>query len=146
RGRDSWFSPQHRVDRTLLDNVRVLLDDLEGYGIEGARARRLLARIIFVTYLEDRQIVGDNYRSRRRVRPLLNLIAENDAAGLGTLFRHLRRDFNGDFLSSAEDEGGWHDLPDAAFERLADFLNRTVLRSNQLSFWRYDFSQIPIEL
>lgn len=146
RGRDAWFDPQKRVDKDLLDNILVLVAKLTEEGLEAARARRLIARVIFVTYLEDRGIVGESYRVARGVKPLYELVKEHDAPGLQKLFRHLRNDFNGDFLSSADGEGGWADLSPGSFRWLSEFLRRTTLRSLQTSFWRYDFSHIPIEL
>jgi hypothetical protein len=80
------------------------------------------------------------------VRPLYDLISEKDRAGLRKLIRMLRTDFNGDFLTSADSESGWENLSDQAFDWILQFLDRTTLRTGQASFWRYDFSHIPIEL
>lgn len=146
RGRDSWFDPRKRVDKILLDNILVLVDRLTGCGLEPAGARRLVARLIFITYLEDREIVSETYRSLRDVRPLFDLVRERDRGGLRALINKLRSDFNGDFLTSAESESGWENLSDEAFDWIGGFLSRTALRTGQTSFWRYDFSQIPIEL
>ncbi len=146
RGRDSWFDPRRRVDKMLLDNILVLVENLSGCGLEAAAARRLVARLIFITYLEDREIVGETYRTLRGVRPLFDLVRERDRSGLRTLINRLRKDFNGDFLTSADSELGWEDLADDAFVWIHDFLSQTALRTGQTSFWRYDFSKIPIEL
>lgn len=146
RDRDSWFDPQKRVDKVLLDNILVLVEKLIECGLDGPAARRLVARLIFITYLEDRQIVGESYRALREVRPLYDLIGERDRVGLRKLIQKLRTDFNGDFLTSADSETGWENLSDEAFGWILQFLGRTTLRTGQASFWRYDFSQIPIEL
>jgi len=146
RGRDSWFDPYKRVDKTLLDNILVLVEKLTVCGMEPAAVRRLVARLIFITYLEDREIVSDIYRSERDVRPLFDLVRERDRDGLRKLIGKLRIDFNGDFLTSADSEAGWENLTDEAFRWVEGFLGRTTLRTGQRSFWRYDFSQIPIEL
>ncbi|CTQ63465.1 HsdM family class I SAM-dependent methyltransferase [Roseibium album] len=146
RGRDGWFDPQRRVDKILLDNILVLVGKLTSNGIGAPQARRLIARMIFITYLEDRGIVGTTYRSSRNVRPLFDLVCERDRKGLRKLINALRKDFNGDFLTSTESETGWEQLTDSSFSWLEQFLSRTTLRTGQTSFWRYDFSQIPIEL
>ncbi|MCV9999446.1 N-6 DNA methylase [Pararhizobium sp. YC-54] len=146
RGRDSWFDPHKRVDKILLDNILVLVEKLSLCGLDPAAARRLVARLIFITYLEDREIVGETYRSRRGVRPLFDLVRERNRTGLRQLINKLRSDFNGDFLTTADSELGWENLSDAAFGWIEQFLGRTTLRTGQASFWRYDFSQIPIEL
>lgn len=146
RGRHAWFDPHKRVDKVLLDNILVLVESLVECGLEPAAARRLVARLIFITYLEDRRIVAETYRALRDVRPLFDLIRDRDSAGLRKLVQRLRSDFNGDFLTSADSESGWEELSPTAFGWILDFLNRTTMRTGQASFWRYDFSQIPIEL
>jgi hypothetical protein len=146
RSRDSWFDPHKRVDKVLLDNILVLVEKLSGCGLDAGAARRLVARLIFITYLEDREIVGEAYRSAREVRSLYDLISEGDRSGLRKLIQKLRADFNGDFLTSADSETGWENLSDQALDWILRFLDRTTLRTGQASFWRYDFSQIPIEL
>lgn len=146
RSRDRWFDPHKRVDKMLLDNISVLVDELSQTGLTSPAARRLVARLIFITYLEDRGIVSDIYRSRRQVRPLVDIVREHDSAGLRKLVQNLRTDFNGDFLTSADSERGWENLSSDAYDWILRFLNRTTLRSGQASIWRYDFSQIPIEL
>jgi hypothetical protein len=146
RNRESWFDPHRRVDKMLLDNILVLVDDLTGCGLNATAARRLVARLIFITYLEDRGIVSETYRSSRGVGTLFELVRERDRQGLRGLINWLREDFNGDFLTSADSELGWENLNDAALSRVESFLSRTTLRTGQTSFWRYDFSHIPIEL
>ncbi len=146
RGRDAWFDPEKRVDKILLDNILILVGKLSECGIDPAASRRLVARLIFMTYLEDRGIVSARYRELRKVRPLYDLVQDRDRAGLRKLVNKLRSDFNGDFLTSADSETGWENLSDDAFDWIAKFLGRTTLRTGQASFWRYDFSHIPIEL
>lgn len=145
-GRDRWFDAGKRVDKVLLDNILILVSRLVKCGLDGSAARRLVARVIFITYLEDRDIVGEVYRAKRGVRPLFDIVKSNDRPGFRRLIGSLRNDFNGDFLSSADGESGWEDIVDDAFEAIRSFLARTTLRTGQLDFWRYDFSQIPIEL
>ncbi|UCV28136.1 Eco57I restriction-modification methylase domain-containing protein [Ferribacterium limneticum] len=145
-GRDDWFDPHKRVDKVLLDNIIVLVENLVRCDLDASAARRLVARLIFITYLEDRGIVGETYRSQHHVRPLFDVIRERDSTGLRKLIKRLRTDFNGDFLTSADSEIGWENLSHDAFDWISKFLSQTTLRTGQASFWRYDFSQIPIEL
>lgn len=56
KDRAAWFDPHKRVDKTLLDNVAVLVQRLSK-SISPNKARQITASVIFVAYLEDRQIV-----------------------------------------------------------------------------------------
>jgi hypothetical protein len=146
KDRATWFDPQKRVDKTLLDNVGMLVDRLSGF-VSANRAREITASVIFVAYLEDREIVTDAYRARRKVSTLIDLLEKADAQGLQRLFCQLQKDFNGDFLASEGDDTEiWRGLPFQCFDNLHQFLRRTVFRSGQRDFWRYNFAQIPIEL
>ena len=146
KNRASWFDPHKRVDKTLLDNVRVLVDRLSG-SVEANKAREMTASVIFVAYLEDREIITAAYRASHNVSALIDLLKNADANGLERLFSQLQKDFNGDFLASdGRKDGLWRGLPSTSFDDLHQFLQRTVLRSGQSDFWRYNFAQIPIEL
>lgn len=145
--RDSWFDSEKRVDKSLLDNITTLIDHLRDAGLKASVARELIAKIIFVAYLEDRGIITQEYRGARKVEALYDLLDNRDAVGLEWLFKNLRKDFNGDFLQSAVSTNQtWRRIPKLAFTQLHEFLGQTVLRSGEKNFWRYDFSQIPIEL
>jgi hypothetical protein len=147
RGRDHWFDPKHRVDKALLDNVSSLVEGLKALRLSPSLARELTANLIFVAYLEDRKIVSTEYRDSRGVRPIYELVSDEDVVGLNNLFHNLRADFNGNFLRTGSRQQFWtSSYPKRAFELLRDFLGNTVLRTGQKSFWRYDFGQIPIEL
>lgn len=146
KDRPSWFDPKKRVDKTLLDNVDALVGRLSGF-MPAALARDVTATVIFVAYLEDRGIVTDEYRWSRNIRPLNELLKRADAIGLERLFEQLQDDFNGDFLAPDEGRGlAWSGFSTEVFSRLHQFLQRTVLRSGQQDFWRYNFAEIPIEL
>lgn len=147
KGRERWFDAEQRVDRTLLDSIQHLVAMMRADQlIAPPLARELIARVIFVSYLEDRGIVSDDYRTQHDLGWLYDLLSRHDVGGLDKLFRQLQKDFNGDFLKPVVKKSFWSDLPSAVFELLHQFLNRTVLRSGQKDFWRYDFSEIPIEL
>lgn len=144
--RSTWFDPRKRVDKTLLDNVGVLVKKLTGPVLANT-AREMTASVIFVAYLEDRGIITDAYRESRRVSSLIELLEKADAGGVERLFGQLQKDFNGDFLApDGPKDRMWRDLPPSAFGDLYQFLRRTVLRSGQADLWRYNFAHIPIEL
>ena len=74
-------------------------------------------------------------------------VVRRDGSGVDRLLKRLSNDFNGDFLSSRD--GGaptWADLPPAAFLAIEQFLDAVDIETGQGSFWRYDFSHIPVEL
>ena len=148
-----WFDVKARVDRKLLTNLTLSVSELteNGFdGIEGEAERRKLAellmgQVLFVSYLEHRQIVGPTYRERRRVGELHTLVARSDREEVRTLIDRLRTDFNGDFLGD-DRHSPWSALSGSGFESLNNFLRRTDMRTGQSDFWNYDFSYIPVEL
>lgn len=142
-----WFVPDERVDRRLLANLREVVKQLTKRGLSDSQAEALMAQVIFLCYLEQRGIVGPTYRHRHGLDVLESYVAQRDGAGVDRLLKRLSADFNGDFLSSRD--GGapsWADLPPAAFVAIEDFLDAVDIETGQGSFWRYDFSHIPVEL
>lgn len=148
RTRDKWFDPKKRVDRVLLDNVLELVKRLKALpGVDADMAREVTAKLIFAAYLEDRDIVTDVWREKNDAGRLLDLLASRDGKAVTHLFECLRDDFNGDFLQAGKrSHTTWPDLPPDALDELRDFLSNTVMRDGQKDLWRYDFSEIPIEL
>jgi hypothetical protein len=143
----AWFSPADRVDRQLLRNLGLAIDQLVKTGLRRTTAQGLLGQILFISYLEHRQIVSDVYRDRRRVQPLHALVANHDIAGIESFTAHLRKDFNGDFLALDHTRSDWWpQVGPAGLDILARFLDRVDLDTGQQSLWNYDFSFIPVEL
>lgn len=148
-----WFDVGARVDRKLLSNLSATVGRLtdEGLmGIDEKRARRRLAellmgQVLFISYLEHRQIVGETYRTRREVKQLPQLIGKRDREGIAKLIDRLRSDFNGDFLGDDRHDP-WAALSTDGFALLDQFLRRADMRTGQGDFWNYDFSYIPVEL
>jgi len=148
-----WFDVKARVDRKLLANLSTSVAKLteEGFKeVADERVRRhlaelLMGQVLFVSYLEHREIVGATYRERRKVAELHGLVARADRDGVRTLIDRLRSDFNGDFLGSDRHDP-WTALSDLGFDVLRQFLRRTDMRTGQGDFWNYDFSYIPVEL
>lgn len=148
-----WFDVKARVDRKLLSNLSTAVAKLTEEGLDGIgdkRARRRLAellmgQVLFISYLEHREIVGETYRTRRDVAHLPNLVARRDRSGIAKLIDRLRSDFNGDFLGDDRHDP-WTALSTGGFDLLDQFLRRTDMRTGQGDFWNYDFSYIPVEL
>ncbi|NIE81500.1 N-6 DNA methylase [Asaia sp. As-1742] len=148
-----WFDVKARVDRKLLSNLSTAVAQLAEGGLDGSgdeRVRRRLAellmgQVLFISYLEHREIVGETYRARREVRQLPELVAQQDRDGIARLIDLLRSDFNGDFLGD-DRHAPWTALSADGFSVLDQFLRRTDIRTGQGEFWNYDFSYIPVEL
>ena len=142
-----WFVPDERVDRRLLANLREVVKLLTKRGLSNSQAEALMAQVIFLCYLEQRGVVGHAYRERHGLDVLESYVVRRDGSGVDRLLKRLSNDFNGDFLSSRD--GGaptWADLPPAAFLAIEQFLDAVDIETGQGSFWRYDFSHIPVEL
>ena len=148
-----WFDKEARVDHKLLDNISTTVDKLTKAGFEGVEDERrrkrlaelLMGEILFVSYLEHRDIVGETYRQRRDVGRLLDLVGNANRSGVHRLIDSLRDDFNGDFLGE-DSHDPWTALAVPGYELLDRFLRRTDMRTGQGDFWNYDFSYIPVEL
>ncbi len=143
-----WFSPDDRVDRSLLRNLGVVVSRLEKCpGISKLDAQLLMAQVLFVAYLEHRGIVGETYRQTRQVGSLFDLIEARDHPGIVALMESLKDDFNGDLLGPKTDLAVlWNRLPAEALRTIDDFLSRVNLETGAQDFWNYDFRFIPVEL
>lgn len=153
RRKPTWFDVKDRVDQKLLENLSVLVAQLTRLGfasnwteeLRRQRAELLMGQVLFISYLEHRDIVGATYRERRGVSQLHTLIRNVDRKELGRLIDSLRKDFNGDFLGDDRHDP-WSRLNETGFGLLDSFLRRTELSTGQQSFWNYDFSFLPVEL
>jgi hypothetical protein len=142
-----WFSPEERVDQRLLTNLREVVKQLAKDELTNSQAEALMAQVIFLCYLEQRGVVGDAYRKAHKLEALGAYVSRNDGRGVDRLLKQLGVDFNGDFLSSKD--GGapkWSTLQRRSFKPILDFLEAVDSETGQGSFWRYDFSHIPVEL
>jgi N-6 DNA Methylase len=149
----TWFDIKARVDRKLLENLSTIVADLGRFGLGDSlsslvrrrHAELLMGQILFVSYLEHRDVVGSTYRKRRAVGRLHDLVAKGNRDGIRALIDSLRQDFNGDFLGD-DRQDSWAALNDDGFDLLNRFLSRTDMKTGQGDFWNYDFSYIPVEL
>lgn len=143
-----WFDPNRRVDRDLLRQLGIAVAQLTGGDAppiaRQLQAQMLLAQVLFISYLEHRRIVGEEYRAEHSLRPFHELVKARDGAAIDGLIRQLKDDFNGDFLEPSE--MSWRDLDGRALRVIDSLLSRVNLETGQRDFWNYDFSQIPVEL
>ena len=153
RRQPDWFDVKERVDRKLLENLSVTVSKLNDSGfcddLESSKSRRnaelLMGQVLFISYLEHRDIVGTTYRNRRSVEPLHDLLANRNHLGIKTLIDWLCQDFNGDFLGDGSYDP-WSFLNQSGYTLINQFLSRTDMETGQQDFWNYDFSYIPVEL
>ncbi len=153
RSHEKSFRPSGRVDRDLLDNLQATRGSLIAAAgvLESKDLDALLCRLVFACYLFDRGIVGETYlqsigvTGAAHLREVLSLHPKTKAKkALYDLFRQLGRDFNGDLFSdNLDDEAAMVTVSHIA--TLAEFFHATDIRTQQGSFWPYDFSAIPIE-
>jgi hypothetical protein len=148
-----WFDTKARLDSHLLANLSEAVKQLSKSGFDGRagldrqrqRAELLMGQVLFLSYLEHREIVGETYRKRRNVKGLHELVTRSDREGVRHLIDCLQGDFNGDFLSDDRHDP-WGVLNKVGFELLNAFLSRTDLKTGQGDFWNYNFKFIPVEL
>lgn len=144
--RPEWFAPEQRVDRRLLKNLHAVVKNLRRLGMQSGTAEALIAQVIFLCYLEQRNIVGEHYRNVHKLTTLHAYIKQQDGVGVDRLLDQLAKDFNGDFLRSSEESTPWSTIPVDAFTIIDQFLSCVDLETGQGNLWNYDFSQIPVEL
>ena len=100
-----YFRPGERIDQVLLDNLvtsyRLLCDDT---GLSADAAQALLVQVMFIAWLEDREIILPRYfleASDGLAGTLSALMESGTVDWLDRLFESLRRDFNGDLFVAA---------------------------------------------
>ena len=135
-----WFKPDDRVDHQLLANLSAATAHLEKITVP---ANSILAQMLFIAFLEHRNIISPSYRAKHGVGGIHDLIARRDKVGISALIQQLHQDFGGDFLAP---DSLWDDLPDPSFDILGKFLSRVGIETGPGSCWNIDFSHIPVEL
>ena len=142
-GDSSQFDREQRVDSRLLENLRDIRDSLIKNGLEVSVTNSLLGRSIFICYLFDRGIIGEDffgeYAGSSRYVDLLRKSLDETYQ----LFERLAHSFNGDLFPVTDEEK--EQVKSNHLERLSSFLEGTDVVSGQQSFWPYDFKYIPVE-
>ena len=150
-----YFDPRERVDQVLLGNLTASHRLLGRAGLSPEAAQALLVQAMFVAYLEDREIIGEEYfrdASNMRAGDFETLLHAGGVESLERLFDTLRKDFNGDLFvapcSFDANDPGPH-LDASHLEILARFCSgREEMHgpSGQYRLWPYNFKYIPVEL
>ena len=162
---DQQLSEQSgRADQQLLRDVRVATKALTDADLEPRIAHSLIERAILVRYLEDREILTDEYFGEvasKHSHILGDPLAYRLAPNLGKpsrfieflaeksltygLFDQLAEDFNGDlFVTSTEEQ---ESVTSTQLRLLMDLLQGAASAVQQpLFLWAYDFSVIPTDL
>ena len=147
------FKTAARVDSTLLVNLEESEKLLASESLDQDSARAALLHVIFISYLEDRGILDDQYFADHLpedgVYCLLDVLRLRSPAVLNKLFASLRRDFKGDVFKGPCSFGttGGAKLAPQQIEVLSEFREGQIeLPAGQRRFWPYDFSFIPVEL
>lgn len=131
------FTNKNRVNYLLFQHIKDYRKKLIDDGLDTNLVNSLLSRIIFLKYLQDREIVVDNNNH--------NIINESflNKNSLYNLFKNLKKKFNGDLFDIDENEENI--ISNKNFETIKCFANSTSI-TGQMRLLPFDFSIIPIEL
>ena len=160
---------KNRADKSLIRDLKTVRRELIRAGLSGEKvkcAHALIARSIFIRYLEDRQILTEDYfRKVARQAAGWTDILKNETAYIVfdfspnkpfyprilknkdftyALFRSLARDFNGDMFPDVDTE-------EATVEQHHLDLVQELLYGNagiqkKLFFYSYRFDIVPLDL
>jgi type I restriction-modification system DNA methylase subunit len=162
--KERFGSLKNRADHALIADLKIVRKNLIDKGLDKSYTHNLIGRSIFIRYLEDRRIIGDDYfvkiaKSDPRWEILLQKPAPEENADFSdiqskyirvlqskdftyALFESLGEDFNGDMFPNIETEK--KEVKDEHLNLL-----RSMLYSNtdqKLFFYSYNFSIIPLDL
>ena len=151
----TYFRQEERIDQVLLDNLTESHRLLCGKKLSSDAAQALLIQAMFIAYLEDRDVLTEDYFlnvSQDGAESFAALLERGNVGLLDSLFKKLRKDFNGDLFvapCSFEEKDRPPSLNRSHLDILARFRSgREELHENssQHRFWGYNFKYIPIEL
>jgi hypothetical protein len=148
------FDGQKRVDQCLLDNMKASHDELVAQGLPSGNSQALLMQIMFLSYLEDRGVIEQEYISEacgaNNLSTLLDVLQTGSASKIEALFSRLRRDFNGDLFVAPCAFDSSEPIPILKEQHISIITRfrdgRENMASGQLGFWAYNFRFIPVEL
>ena len=149
------FRAKERIDHVLLENLseshRELCSKDEDLSSDSAQA--LLIQAMFIAYLEDRKIIGQEYffeASNGNAKTFSELLQLAKPHLLKRLFESLQEDFNGDLFfapCSFDVQEQQQQLKGSHLKILGRFCTgNEEMSSGQSRFWGYDFKYIPVEL
>lgn len=132
------FKDTNRLNKRLLYHITSYREELVNIEkIESSIANNLLARVIFLRYLQDREISINKSEKFKFEEAFTN------KRNLYDLFNYLKAKFNGDLFDIPENESNY--ITDNHVGLLKDFFENTAV-TGQTTFLPFDFSIIPIEL
>ncbi len=148
------FDPKYRVDQVLLENLEATANRLVDSNIRLESAQALLMQIMFVAYLEDREIIGPDYFNKatgdKKIVSLEALLNDGQPGKFLKLFTLLKQHFNGDLFvapCSFDETENVEELSSYHIRILSEFRAGNVhLKSGQYQLWPYNFNYIPIDL
>lgn len=135
-----------RVDKYLLQNMKNTIINLyTDHGMRLSDAYDFLAQCIFVKYLEDRQMLTSKAFADYKVKEFRDLLDLENAEYIKDFFSKLKTWFNGDLF-----DNDIMVLPTVEQLRvIKSFFDAEEIEADgmvQITFYKYDFSKIPIEL
>ncbi|MCD4669324.1 MAG: N-6 DNA methylase, partial [Actinomycetia bacterium] len=151
--KDEKFKNNTRVDKKLLDNIKVARNILIGKDkneqienpLHEKHANRIIGRLIFIRYLIDRKVnfdYGDNGNELLTKDELPYLILQKEK--LFTFFEYLLDKFKGNILPL---NGEKDDIQQNHLEILSRLFAGDNIKNRQRSLFNiFDFDFIPVEL
>jgi hypothetical protein len=148
------FNHEERIDAMLLSNLRLTQSQLQQQDMPDRAARALILQVIFIAYLEDRNIIGNDFYedifTSLGIAQLVDILGRNDPILFTQLFVELQKIFNGDIFQAPaafEAQSPSLSIEPRHLEVLAELRQGLYdLDSSQARFWPYDFAFIPVEL
>lgn len=160
---------KNRADQSLISDLKTVRKELIGAGLNGDKlkyAHALIGRSIFIRYLEDRNILTEDYFKKvahlkagwtdlinnplsREKFDFSNIHALyprvlQDKEFTYALFKSLSKDFNGDMFPDVKQEEQYVDIKH--LKLIQDLLYGDVGIQKKLFFFSYKFDIIPLDL
>lgn len=160
---------ENRADKALINDLKIVRRELIDLGLSGEKLRfahALIGRSIFIRYLEDRNILTQDYFEKvaRQKAGWLELITQpSSRTGFDfsditavyprilqskeftyAFFRTLSKDFNGDMFPDVDQEE--HHVEIEHLKLIQDLLYGDTGLSKRLFFFSYKFDIIPLDL
>ena len=147
----TFFPANQAVDRCLVENLIEAARQLKATGWKLDRAHALLGRVLFVSFLQQREFIKSSHFPSG-TKSLLDIVkgrhveeAKSLLYGEGGLFSVLKCEFNGTMFDDALSQEA-RDIRKPHLDILADFLGGAQMQPRQLTlFSEYDFRVIPVE-
>lgn len=148
------FNANYRIDQVLLGNLETTVEKLVTNNMTLEAAQALLMQIMFIAYLEDKEIINTLYFQQAtgvtKIDSLKSLLYDGRPAKFYKLFKLLKEHFNGDLFvapCSFDSKETVDELNESHIKILSEFRAGNInLHSGQYQFWPYDFKFIPIDL